>query len=261
MKTIILCGGRGWRLHEETEFKPKAMVKIGEWPVLLHIMNMYAYHDNREFVLCLGYRGEMIREYFLNLYDYTNNVEVDLGTGEVRELQNKVKLDYRVAFIDTGIEADTAERVLIAAKYVKDAQFFVSYGDDVSDVDIGKLLKFHNKNKQKEGIYATITAAHTSSHYGTLWADKRDIVRKFDEKPKTRDYVNGGFMVFERKALQFLKKGEALEEGLERMAKRGRLGQFRHEGFWHAMNTPKDVQYLNELWDKGKPWVKKRGKK
>ena len=260
MKTIILCGGRGWRLQEETEFKPKAMVRVGEWPILLHIMNMYAGYDYKDFLLCLGYKGEMIREYLLNLYSINNDIELDLATGETRNLKRKINLDYKVSFIDTGLEADTAERVLIAAKYVKDNQFMVSYGDDVSDVNIDKLIKFHNKNREKEKICATITASHPSSHYGTLWADKKDVVRRFDEKPKTSDYVNGGFMVFEKQALRFLKKGEALEDGLERMAKKGKLGQYRHEGFWHAMNTAKDVKYLNDIWSKGKPWIRRKKK-
>jgi glucose-1-phosphate cytidylyltransferase len=261
MKTLILCGGRGWRLHEETEFKPKAMVKVGDWPILLHIMNMYAGYDQKDFVLCLGYKGEMIREYFLNFHAYNNNIELDLETGETTGLKKNVKLDYKVSFIDTGLESDTAQRVLLAAKHISDDQFLVSYGDDVSDVNIDKLIKYHNKIRGKERVCATITVTHPSSHYGTIWADRKNIIRKFDEKPKTRDYINGGFMVFEKEALKYLKRGEALEDGLERMAKKGKLGQYKHEGFWHAMNTAKDVQYLNSLWKKGKPWVQPRKKK
>lgn len=248
-------------MQEETEFKPKAMVRVGDWPILLHIMNMYANYEHKDFVLCLGYKGETIRDYFLNFHTINNNIELDLATGQIKPLKRNLQLDYKVSFIDTGLASDTAQRVLLAAKHIDDNQFFVSYGDDVSDVDIDKLLRFHNRNKVKEGIYATITAAHPSSHYGTIWADRKNVIRKFAEKPKTTEYINGGYMVFERQALKFLKKGEALEDGLERMAKRGRLGQYRHEGFWHAMNTVKDVQYLNELWRKGKPWVRKRKKK
>jgi len=249
-------------MQEETEFKPKAMVEVGEWPILLHIMKMYGSYGHKDFLLCLGYRGEMIREYFFNLSNYKDDVELDLEVGSRRVLKNKTKgFDYRVSFIDTGLSSDTAERVLIAAKHIDEDQFFVSYGDDVSDVDMDKLLRYHNRLKGKTNIYATITAAHTSSHYGTIWADKRDVVKKFSEKPKTRDYVNGGFMVFERKALEFLRKGETLEDGLERMAGRGRLGQYRHEGFWYAMNTMKDVQFLNNLWKREKPWVRKPQRK
>jgi len=258
MKTIVLCGGRGWRLQEETEFKPKAMVKVGPWPILLHIMNMYGVYGHKEFVLCLGYKGDAIREYFLHWYNLNNNIELDLGTGEIEGYRGSKRLDYKVSFIDTGLESDTAERVLKAAKLIDDEQFFVSYGDDVSDVDIDKLLRYHQRNKEKEKICATITAAHPSSNYGTIWADKKDVVRKFSEKPTVKDYVNGGFMVFERGALKYLKKGETLEDGLERMAGKGKLGQFRHEGFWCAMNTAKDVQYLNKLWRKGRPWVVKK---
>lgn len=254
MKTIILCGGRGWRMNEETEFKPKAMVKVGEWPILIHIMNLYAGYGQKEFMLCLGYRGDMIRDYFINITKTINDVEVDLASGAITPLTDRLPLDYRVAMIETGETTDTAERVLVAAQYVSDRQFMVSYGDDVSDVNIAKLIRFHKRQKDRLGIIATITVAHPSSHFGEIWADKRDVIKKFAEKPKVKEYINGGFMVFEKEALRYLRKGEALEDGLARMANKKKLGQYRHDGFWHAMNTVKDVQYLNNLWLKKKTW-------
>lgn len=248
-------------MNEETEWRPKAMVKIGDWPILVHIMNIYGGYGYKEFLLCLGYRGDMIRDYFFNINKTANDVEVDLAQGEVKILQQKIKLNYKVGMIETGELADTAERVMIAAKYVKDEQFLVSYGDDVSDVDIAKLIAYHNRQKAKFGIKATITVAHPSSHFGEIWADRRDVVKRFAEKPRVQEYINGGFMVWEREALQYLRKGEALEDGLARMAAKKKLGQWRHDGFWHAMNTVKDVLYLNNLWQTKKSWGEKGKKK
>lgn len=261
MKTIILCGGRGWRMNEETEFKPKALVKVGDWPILIHIMNLYGQYGYKEFLLCLGYRGDLIREYFFDLTKTINDVEVDLARGEIKLLTDKIDWDYKVGLIETGELADTAERVLSAAKYIRDKQFLVSYGDDVSDVNLAKLISYHNKQKDRLGIKATITVAHPSSHYGEIWADRRDVVKKFAEKPKVKEYINGGFMVFEQEALKYLRVGEALEDGLARMAEKNKLGQFKHDGFWHAMNTVKDVQYLNNLWQQNKTWVQNEREK
>lgn len=256
MKTIILCGGRGWRLHEETKFKPKPMINIGPYPILLHIMNRYALYGYQDFILALGYKGNMVRDYFFHLPHYVNDVELDLSDHTVRTLKKNYRFNFKVSFVDTGENADTAERILKAARFCSDAQFLVSYGDDLSNVELDKLLNFHNQQVKKHHCLATITAAHPSSHFGQIWADKREVIRKFQEKPMSQDYVNGGYMVFEHAALDYLKKGETLEQGLERMASRSKLSQFRHEGFWHAMNTIKDMQYLNQLWKNGRPWTK-----
>lgn len=256
MKTIILCGGRGLRLNEETEFRPKPLVMIGNVPILVHIMNIYGKYGHREFILCLGYRGELIRDYFFHLDRYANDVELHAASGAVRVLRRRVKLDFTISFVDTGLESDTAERVLQAARYVPDDEFMVSYGDDVSDVDLDKLLTFHRRQHRRYRTYATITAAHPSSGFGQIRADERQVIQKFAEKPMLTDYVNGGFMVFTRSALGALKVGEPLERGLERLASRKRLSMYRHEGFWHGMNTMKDVHYLQQLWERGRPWTK-----
>jgi len=256
MKTIILCGGRGWRMQEETEYKPKPLVTIGELPVLVHIMKRYAMYDYKQFVLALGYKGDMIRDYFLNLNSVANDIELDLATQQVTTLKQNLKLDYKISFIDTGLAADTAERVLKAAKHIDGDQFMVTYGDDVSNVEVDKLVRFHQRHTKAHKTHATITAAHPSSHFGQVWADARDVISRFAEKPMKQDYVNCGYMIFHRKALDHLRKGETLEQGLERMAQKKKLSLYRHEGFWHPMNTAKDVQYLNKLWKKGRPWTK-----
>jgi len=256
MKTIILCGGRGMRLNEETEYKPKPMIQIGDWPVLVHIMNIYAKYGYKDFVLALGYKGHMIRDYFINLPLHLGDVQLNMSTGSLTPLYHKRQLDFNITFVDTGANADTAERVLKASRLIDDQEFMVSYGDDLSDINIDKIYKFHQRQLRLHKTQATITAAHPSSHYGQIWADKRDVIRKFQEKPMMNDYVNGGFMVFTKTALKHLKRGETLEDGLERMASHNKLSQYRHEGFWHPMNTMKDVQYLNQLWKKGRPWTK-----
>lgn len=255
MKTIILCGGKGTRLREETEFRPKPMVTIGGMPILLHIMNIYASHGFKDFVLCLGYKGDMIREYFLNLANFSNDLELNLSTGQIRHLNNVAARDYTVSFVETGADTESGERVKIAAKYVADDQFLVTYGDGVSSVDITSLIAYHQNQIHQHQTVATITGTHPSSKYGQVVTDERNVLTHFDEKPTLEGYINAGFMVFNQDALNYLQAGETLEQGLQRMTGAGKLSMFRHEGFWHGMDTMKDVQYLNHIWAEQKPWV------
>lgn len=254
MKTIILCGGKGTRLREETEFKPKPMIKIGSYPILLHIMNIYAHFGHKEFILCLGYRSEMIKEYFFNLSKFSDDFEMDLETGEVRCLKKCGKYDYKIIFAETGEDTLTAERIKKVAEYVKEGQFMVTYGDGVSDIDINKLIKFHNNQSKKFKTPVTITAVHPSSKYGRLQANKQNVIKTFSEKPVLQDYINGGFMVFEKGGLKHLREGEMLEESLTRMTRLKKVSQYKYEGFWHSMDTIKDVMDLNRLWETKKPW-------
>lgn len=256
MKTIILCGGKGTRLREETEFKPKPMVEIGGYPILLHIMNIYAHYGHREFILCLGYKSKMIKEYFFNLSKFSDDFEMNMADGQVICLKRCVKYDYKIIFAETGEDTQTAERIKIARDYIKNEDLFmVTYGDGLSDINIDKLIDFHKKQQQKFGTYATISAVHPSSKYGKIKANKTDIIREFDEKPVLKDYINGGFMVFNKQALRYLKNNEMLETSLLRMTKNGKLSQFVHEGFWHSMDTMRDVIDLNNLWETTKPWL------
>lgn len=255
MKTIILCGGKGTRLHEETEFKPKPMVLIGREPILLHIMRIYAQYNFKEFVLCLGYKGHLIREYFLHLPTYANDLELNLADNSINFLNDTVKLDYKISFIETGLEAPSGDRVKQAAQYISDPEFMVTYGDGVGNINLLALLTHHRRQNRRHGTLATLTATHPSSKYGQLLADRRGIIRDFAEKPKLHDYVNGGFMVFTQKALRYLRPGDTLEQGLERLTKAGKLSQYKHEGFWHGMDTMKDVLYLNDIWHTQHPWL------
>lgn len=253
MKVLILCGGKGTRLREETEYKPKPMVTIGDAPILLHIMKGYAHYGFKEFVLCLGYKADSIKNYFLTLSDYSKDFEYDFEKNKVSYLSEHHKIDYKITFADTGEDTLSGERILIAAsKYVGDEQFMVTYGDGVSDVNITELLENHNQ--QRTNRVATISGVHPSTKYGLLNFDETGKVQKFQEKPQLHDYINGGFMVFEKNALEHLREGEMLEDGLARMTQVGKLGVYKHDGFWHSMDTYKDVQDLNAMWKNNPAW-------
>jgi len=228
MKTIILCGGQGTRMKEETEFKPKPLVRVGEKPILWHIMKIYATHGHEDFVLALGYKGEMIKDYF------QNNAE-----------------EFRVTLVDTGLETLTGGRVVKAKEYVSEDEFMVTYGDGVADIDVNKLIEFH----RQQGTLGTITGVHPYSKYGLVRIDdKKNLVLDFEQKPRLFDYVSGGFMIFQKGAFEYFDEGE-IESGLARLAKEGQLSVYKHEGFWKAMDTYREMEELNELWNTSRPWA------
>ncbi len=254
LPVVILCGGFGTRLREETEFKPKPMVEIGGKPILWHIMKTYRHYGCREFVLCLGYRGDAIRDYFLNYHRRNSDFTVDMASGDVTTLSNGNAEDWRVSLVETGADALTGLRIRRALKYINGGSFFATYGDGVADVDIAGLLAHHRRSQR----LATVTAVHPSSRFGEL-AVEGDCVKTFREKPQVTDgWINGGFFVFEREA--FAGSGEtenvALETGvLEALAHTDNLGVFRHPGFWQCMDTYREMQLLNEMWASGRaPW-------
>jgi glucose-1-phosphate cytidylyltransferase len=253
MDAVILCGGLGTRLREETEFKPKPMVTIGTKPILWHIMSHYRTFGVRNFVLCLGYKGEIIRDFFLNYRNYSSDVELDLSTGAV-SVYGKEKIDWRVTLVDTGQAANTGARVRKAAKYVKQPRFFATYGDGVADVDIAQLLSFHTQSGKK----ATVTAVRPPSRFGELVLDDNRI-HAFVEKPQVgQGWINGGFFTFETAAVKEFPEDDDLsleKDVLESLAAHGHLGVFKHSGFWQCMDTFREMQLLNELWAHGKaPW-------
>jgi glucose-1-phosphate cytidylyltransferase len=253
---LILCGGKGTRLREETEFKPKPMVEIGGRPILWHIMKSFAAHGLDEFVLCLGYKGERIKEYFLNYDALSRDCTVTLGPrGGVSFHGDGGEAGWRVTLANTGEEAMTGARVLRAAsRYVQAERFVVTYGDGVSDVDVRRLLAFHREH----GRMATVTGVRPPARFGELITEG-DLVREFSEKPQAHEArINGGFFVFERAFLRYLEDddGCTLERApLERLARDGQLAIYRHDGFWQCMDTLRDVQYLESLWRSGRaPW-------
>jgi glucose-1-phosphate cytidylyltransferase len=253
MHAVILCGGQGTRLREETEFKPKPMVAIGGRPILWHILSHYRAYGIRDFVLCLGYRGDVIRDYFLNFRHHNCDIRVDLGDGTVTVLAEE-RVDWRVTLVDTGGDAMTGARIRRACKHVHGDRFLATYGDGVSDVDLRALISFHSS----EGKKATVTAVRPPSRFGELLVDG-GLVRSFTEKPQTgAGWINGGYFVFETASISELSDDEDLSletQVLEELAARGELAVFKHAGFWQCMDTYREMQLLNHMWESGSaPW-------
>ncbi|HOQ15673.1 MAG TPA: sugar phosphate nucleotidyltransferase [Candidatus Paceibacterota bacterium] len=248
--TIILCGGMGTRMREETEYKPKPMVLIGGKPMLWHIMKIYSYYGYNNFILALGYKGEMIKDYFLNFKTFINDFELETSTNNINYC-NGLEDNFKILFAETGLESATGERILRVKKYLKNDLFMLTYGDGVSDIDINKLVDFHLKQK----TLGTITGVHPFSKYGMIKIDKKKkLVIDFEQKPLMFDYVNGGFMVFHKKALKYFDKGP-MENGLKKMAKDKQLSVYCYDGFWKAMDTYREMEELNKLWEEKKPWA------
>ena len=255
MKTVILCGGIGYRLKEETEFKPKPMVHIGGKPILWHIMKIYAHYGFNDFIIALGYKGDYIKEYFLNQKYFAYDFTLYTRTGSEKIYRNhgtRIIDDFKITFVDTGEETLPGERILRVKDYIpkEDENFMVTYGDGVGDVDIKALVKFHNQ----KGKIGTITGVHPRSKYGLLTTNRRRIINKFIEKPVLRDWVNGGFMVFKRDFFNYIKEGEFEHQALKRLIRKGELSLYIHEGFWHSMDTYADVENLNKFWREGPKW-------
>jgi glucose-1-phosphate cytidylyltransferase len=254
MKTIILCGGRGMRLQEETEFRPKPLIPVGGRPILWHIMKSYAYYGFREFVLCLGYRGDMVREYFLNYEAMSNDFTIRLGQRHALTYDGAHReQDFRVTLSDTGLDTMTGGRIKKVENYIEGDTFMVTYGDGLANVDIRALVEYHHQH----GRLATLTAVHPFSRFGILTLDNSSSVLNFSEKPQVEEWVSAGFFVFNRRVFDYLTGDDCFleREPLERLAREGQLMAYRHQGFFYAMDTYRDYRFLNELWDKGQtPW-------
>lgn len=252
MKVVILAGGLGTRLTEETVVRPKPMVEIGGQPILWHIMKHYAHFGFREFVIALGYRGEAIKRYFLDYQRLAGNMTLDLKRGELKT-RDEHDEDWIVHLIDTGAATQTGGRIMRLRPFLQGATFMVTYGDGVCNLDLRKLLEFHRRN----GRIATVTAVRPPSRFGGLVLDD-GIVTAFTEKPQIGEgWINGGFLVFEPQLFDYLEGDDTvLESGaLERLAADGQLAAFRHEGFWQCMDTLRDKHLLNELWqEQTAPW-------
>lgn len=253
MKTIILAGGLGTRLAEETVVKPKPMVEVGGKPILWHLMNIYSAHGFNEFIVALGYKGEVIKEYFLNFHALNANLSVDLSTGR-HTAQHSAPTPWNVHLVDTGLNTQTGGRIKRLASWLgEDDTFLLTYGDGLGDVDLSALLAFHKGH----GKLATITAVRPPARFGGL-ALEGDRVVRFAEKPQTGEgWINGGFFVLDRRVLDYITGDATLWEldPLERLAMEGQLQAFRHEGFWQPMDTLREKHLLESLWETGKaPW-------
>ncbi len=253
MKTVILCGGMGTRLSEETLVKPKPMVEIGPRPILWHILKIYAHHGFNNFVLALGLKGEVIKDYFINYHPLTSNVTVDLATGKIT-YANPMAEDWVVQMTDTGRDTLTGGRLhRLEHMLRKEGTFMLTYGDGGADVNLKALVAFH----QQHGRLATVTAVRPPARFGGITC-KDDRVVEFKEKPQTEEgWINGGFMVFEPGVFDYL-RGDATvleEDPLENLARDGQLMAYKHYGFWHCMDTLRDRNALDDLWRRGRaPW-------
>lgn len=253
MKTIILSGGIGYRLKEETEFKPKPMVYVGGKPIIWHIMKIYSHYGYNDFIIALGYKGNYIKEYFLNqkhfIHDFT--LSTRSGTTAIHE-NSKLNEDFSITFVNTGEETLPGERILRIKDFIpqEDEDFMVTYGDGVADINISDLVAFH----KKQGTIGTVTGVHPRSKYGLLTVNKDKLVEKFIEKPILNEWVNGGFMVFKKEFFKYLKEGEMEHEALKRLVMKKQLSLNIHSGFWHSMDTYNDVDSLNKLWKENPKW-------
>ena len=252
MRVVILAGGMGSRLQEQTSVRPKPMVEIGSRPMLWHIMKIYATYGYREFVLALGYKAEMVQDYFLNFHRLGRNVSVELADGTVT-FHDEACDDWLVHMVDTGIDTQTGGRLRRLRKLIADEPFMMTYGDGVANIDIRKLVAFHGAHRK----LATITAVRPPARFGGLRLDG-DAVVEFEEKPQIGEgWINGGFFVLSPEVLDLIPDDQTLwERGpLENLASQGELMAYKHPGFWQPMDTLRDVSYLETLWNSGSaPW-------
>ncbi len=253
MKVVILAGGFGTRLSEETALKPKPMVEIGGKPILWHIMKIYSHYGFNEFIICLGYKGYIIKEYFGNYCMHNSDLTIDLKSGAI-EYHNSKSEPWKVTLVDTGLNTMTGGRVKRVREYIGEETFMLTYGDGVADVDINKLLESHRKH----GKYATVTAVSPVGRFGVLEVNDKNVVTRFVEKPSGyREWINGGFFVLEPAVFDYINDDSTIfeKEPLENLAKDNQLFAYKHYGFWKPMDTLRDKNELELLWQRGgAPW-------
>lgn len=254
MKVVILAGGYGTRISEESGLRPKPMVEIGSKPILWHIMKIYSHFGYNDFVICLGYKGFMIKEYFAHYFLHQSDVTFDFRNDNLQQIHNKYAEPWKVTLVDTGEDSMTGGRIKRIQEYVEDEPFMLTYGDGVSNIDINKLVEFHSKCNKT----VTMTSIQTSGRFGVLDIASDQQVRGFQEKPKGEgSWINGGFMVVEPTVFDYLTDDQTIfeREPLENIANDDGLVAYKHDGFWYAMDTLRDKNHLDKLWRNGEaPW-------
>lgn len=250
MKVVILAGGMGSRISEESHLRPKPMIEIGGRPILWHIMKIYSHYGFNDFIICCGYKGHMIKEYFIDYYMNESDITVDLKNNDTTIHQNTSE-PWKVTLVNTGLYTPTAGRIKQILKYTDNSPFMMTYGDGVSDVNIPELLEFH----KKMGKIVTITAAKPAGRWGTIQIDEeRNLVTTFKEKAKMEQaYVNAGYAVFNPEVINYLDEESMLETvPYEKLTENGQMAAYQHDGFWYPMDTMRDKDYLEEEWASGK---------
>ncbi|MBD3637576.1 MAG: glucose-1-phosphate cytidylyltransferase [Crocinitomicaceae bacterium] len=254
MKVVLFAGGKGTRISEESHLKPKPMIEIGGKPILWHIMKIYSAYDVNEFVICLGYKGEIIKNYFLNYFMYNADCTVDLATNSV-DVHHKHAENFKISLVDTGLETLTAGRLRRVKDYIGDEDFLLTYGDGVADVNIKELIQFHNEN----GKICTMTGVQPGNRFGVLEMDNNNVVKTFTEKPKENSgWINGGFFVLKPEVFNYLHDDadDIMWEAqpLSDLSKNGEIVVYKHHGFWKCMDTLRDKVDLEKLWNTNPPW-------
>jgi glucose-1-phosphate cytidylyltransferase len=252
MKAVLLAGGLGTRLSEETDTRPKPMVEIGGRPILWHVMKIYSTHGINDFIICLGYKGYVIKEYFANYFLHMSDILFDMENNQMEVLQKSVE-PWRITLVDTGENTQTGGRLKRIAPYLQDEEFCMTYGDGVGDIDISAVIALH----EKQGLLATLTAVRPPARFGELQMNGNSII-DFSEKPETSGgWINGGFFVLNRKVLEYIDGDDTSweREPMERLAKEGKMTAHFHSGFWKPMDTLRDKRTLESLWSSGSaPW-------
>lgn len=251
MKAVILAGGRGSRISEETSIKPKPMIEIGEKPILWHIMKFYSSYGINDFVICCGYLGYVIKEYFANYFVHTSDVTYDLANNKV-EVHHQTTEPWKVTLVDTGLDSMTGGRLKRVRQYLDDEDFCFTYGDGLSNVNLSELINFHKKS----GKLATVTAVQPPGRFGALILDS-DAVKGFREKPEDGGWINGGFFVLNPQVVDYIQDDDTIweREPMEKLVEANQMNAFLHDGFFQPMDTLREKMYLESLWEKGKaPW-------
>ncbi|WP_018212549.1 glucose-1-phosphate cytidylyltransferase [Desulfitobacterium hafniense] len=256
MKVVILAGGFGTRISEESHLKPKPMIEIGDAPILWHIMKHYSYYGFNDFIICCGYKGYVIKEYFADYYLHRSDVTFDFSQNNEMTIHSNIAEPWRVTVVDTGLKTQTGARIKRIEKYIKNETFMMTYGDGVSDINITELLEFH----KNYGKIATMTAIQPGGRFGVLDIDEHQSVQKFTEKAKEDGgWINAGFMVLEPQVLDYLDDSEDLifeRKPLEKLAMDGKLSAYKHKGFWQCLDTLRDKGRLEDMWSSGNaPWM------
>lgn len=256
MQVVILCGGRGTRFKEETDLKPKPMIEIGGMPILWHIMKTYAYYGFNEFILCLGYKGDVIKQYFYDYEILANDFTIELGTKNIELFTRHGEHGWKITLVDTGLNAMTGARVRKIEPFIKGNTFMLTYGDGLTNLNINELIEFHRSH----GKVGTVSGVYPQSRYGELTIEN-DRVLSFSEKPAKATSINGGYFVFNKEIFRYIDPSDdcILErEPFQRLVADNQFNVFSHTGFWQCMDTYRDYTFLQDLWDKGDaPWVKK----